>query len=490
MSHQAVTFGATLHGIEAYPVIVSAEAVDGAPGLAISGYPLDKVKEFRRRLRLALQSSGIEFDRRVKLNFSASMPVQGCGLDLPSAVAIAAALDETHTLTPGPHYFWGELNSNGDVLLTPGTVAVSALANGATVGVWTAPEGTFPTQAIPRARVATRRRLRGLLDALRGGSEPALVGTPSPPRAHAAIDLAAIKGLKEAKRALEIAAAGLHSVLIIGPAGSGKALLARALPGLMPKWGPGERERAMRIHDSAGLDCSRLLGSRPFRAPHHSCGSIALTGGGTPPRPGECSLANDGVLFLDEITEFHPNALDTVRYAKSDGHVSFMRKGLVTSFPTDFLLVGAANPCPCGWLGDSRRACRCDEEGIKAWRHKIEQRIIPMFDIVVSISSQIGSQVPNGDQIESSEDVRCRVELATDRQDTRRAYPNAKMNAVDIDRMSISVEVRKALAEIGLPSVSRWCAALRVSRTIADLAGSHNIFPKHITEAASLGVLA
>ena len=491
----AIAHSRGLDGLNAPPVIVEAHLASGLPSFALVGLPDTEVKEARDRVRAAIVNSGFEFPaKRITVNLApADQPKESGRFDLPIALGILAASGQIPAPPLADYEFAGELSLSGELRPIRGALAM-ALHN------------TGKTFILP-AESAQEAALTGSTPILSARSLLAvcahLAGRESLPTATAAVDnsnqaifpdLAEVRGQAQAKRALEIAAAGQHSLLMIGPPGSGKSMLAARLPGLMPALDPAAAKASAAVLSLVGQFRPVEFGRRPYRQPHHTASAVALVGGGNPPRPGEISLAHQGILFLDELPEFDRKVLETLREPLESGRVHIARAARHAEFPAEFQLVGAMNPCPCGHHGASNGKCRCTPDQVARYRGKLSGPFLDRIDLVIEVPALPADALAGQRDGESSAAVRQRVSAAQTRQQARQGKCNARLTTQEIDRecqpdAAGSRLLQQASAQLEL-SARAWHRIQKVARTIADLAGAETIGAAHVAEAIQYRRLA
>ncbi|MCX7170068.1 MAG: YifB family Mg chelatase-like AAA ATPase [Proteobacteria bacterium] len=441
----AVLKSRALAGMEAAEVTVEVHLAGGLPAFTLVGLPDTEVKEARDRVRAAIQNCRFEFpQRRITVNLApADLPKESGRFDLPIALGILIASGQVKGDGLENYEFAGELALGGELRAIRGALA----------GQQT-------------------------LQPYAGKAAPAQPDYP---------DLGDIKGQTQAKRALEVAAAGNHSLLLSGPPGTGKSMLASRFPGILPAMTDAEALESAAVQSLAGLFRIEAWGRRPFRAPHHSASSVALVGGGSVPRPGEISLAHQGVLFLDELVEFERRTLEALREPLESGQICVSRAARRTDFPARFQLVAAMNPCPCGWLGHANGKCRCSPDQVAKYRGKLSGPLLDRIDLMIEVPSLSDAELQSRGDGESSATVRERVRRAREIQLARQGKANALLTPAEVDRHCLpdaagALLLKQAIARLSL-SARAYHRILRVARTIAYLAGAAQVLSTHIAEA-------
>lgn len=486
----ALVHGRARSGVRAPEVRVEVHLAGGLPAMSIVGLPEAAVRESKDRVRAAIQCAQFEFPaRRITVNLApADLPKDGGRFDLPIALGILAASGQIPLEPLAAYEFLGELGLTGELRAVDGVLpaAMAAAEAGRRLVV---PAGNGAEAALSsRVEAYTARTLLEVCALLQGRKAlPHAVAVPV--RHQPAPDLAEVRGQAHARRALEIAAAGGHHLLLVGPPGCGKTLLASRLPGLLPEASEDEALEAAAIASVSGrgLDPARWR-QRGFRAPHHTASAVALIGGGSEPRPGEVSMAHEGVLFLDELPEWNRQALEALREPLESGVVTVSRAARSAEFPARFQLVAAMNPCPCGWAGDSSGRCRCHPDAILRYRSKVSGPLLERIDLHLEVPRLPPAELrPDAPAGESSEVVRARVVRARELQRLRAGRCNAHLDQSETNAACRLAAEDQAMLENAIDllqlSARSMHRILRVARTIADLAGSAGILGPHVAEA-------
>jgi magnesium chelatase family protein len=471
-------------------VTVEVHLGPGLPAFHIVGLPDAEVREARDRVRAALNHVHFEFPaRRMTVNLApAELPKDSTRFDLPIALGILAASGQLAPASLAGQEFAGELSLTGELRPVRGALAMALSAR--TAGrAFILPEGNAPQAALAEgARILPARSLLEVVAHLAGETPLAEYAGSGRMAAPAYPDFGDVKGQQQVKRALEVAAAGGHSVLMVGPPGTGKSMLAARFPGILPALSEAEALEVAAIHSvsTGGFDAIRW-GERPFRSPHHSASSAALVGGGALPRPGEISLAHHGVLFLDELPEFDRDVLEALREPLESGRVSISRAAHQAQFPARFQLVAAMNPCPCGHCGDRAGRCRCTPERIARYRGRVSGPLADRIDIKLEVPAPREGELVAPAGGEASDAIKARVEKARQMQLARQGKANALLGTREIDRHCTTDRdgdqlLRHALARL-LLSARAYHRVLRVARSIADLCEKNVIAAEHVAEA-------
>ena len=486
-----------LRGIEGLPIDVEVDIGSGLPAFNIVGLPDAAVQEARERVRAAIRNSGFEFPlRRITVNLApADVRKEGPVYDLPIAVAVLVASGQVPNRFGRDVALFGELSLDGRLRHGAGVLPFVAMCLAQGIGT-----AIVPAEDLREASVVPGIRVLGMETLAQAALDPATwaVLDEATPRIASTVqghDLAVVQGQEHVKRALEVAAAGGHNVMMQGPPGSGKTLLARAMPGLLAPLSPAEAIEVSKVYSVAGL-LSRdqpLLGERPFRSPHHTISHAGLVGGGTNIRPGEISLAHRGVLFLDEFPEFGAAALEALREPLEAGAITISRARGSVSFPARFLLVAAMNPCPCGYYGDSLRSCSCPDGAVSRYQRRVSGPLMDRLDLFVDVPRVEFNELTGDTTGESSATVRARVIAARERQAFRLkdspAITNSEMGPLEVRKYcqeplvpAAQPLLATAMEQLGM-SARAFHRVLKVARTIADLADSDPIETVHLAEA-------
>ena len=481
-------------GIEGSSVIAECYISNGLPAFDIVGLPDAAVKEARERVRAAAKNSGLQFPvSRITVNMApANQKKAGTHYDLPILLSILSACGSVRR-PKSTSAFIGELSLDGQLRPVTGVLPMALAAKKAGIEALFVPKGNAAEATLARGpAVYGITDVKQLAQALNG--EIALEEEPPwfpRTRAYEGLDFKDVLGQENVKRALEVAAAGSHNVLLIGPPGSGKSMLSKRLPSILPDMTWEEALDVTKVYSVTGLLTSEepMITRRPFRSPHHTISNAGLVGGGANPRPGEISMADQGVLFLDELPEFRKDTLDLMRQPLEDGEVTISRVAGTVTYPAEFMMVCAMNPCKCGWYGDPSGRCTCSQAAVDAYRSRISGPLLDRIDIIVEVPAVHFEDLRRRAEAEPSSAVKARVDAARKLQQER--YTGRMCNArMGPDEMRAFCELSDVCADImkrayetmGLTARS-YDRILRVARTVADLDGSEDIGPQHLAEA-------
>lgn len=475
-------------GLSAPDIQVEVHLSQGLPALTIVGLPEAAVRESKDRVRSAILNSGFSFpNRRLTINLApADLPKDGSRLDLPIALGILAASDQIDASALTDCECVGELALNGDLRAVQGVLAVARAARQSERQLFVPIANATEAARISGVKVLGAANLKALCEHLQGIATLPSVSRPAPePMTGPMADLADVRGQHRARRALEIAAAGGHSILFSGPPGTGKTLLASRLPSILPPMSDEEALEVASIYSIANV--KQPFGHRPFRSPHHTASAAALVGGGSQPKPGEITLAHHGVLFLDELPEFDRKVLEVLRQPLESQEVVISRAARQVTFPARFQLIAAMNPCPCGYLGDGSARCKCSVDQIGRYRGRLSGPLLDRIDLHIEVPALPASDLQQQQASESSAVVRERVLAARARQLQRQRAANYSLTPQGLDQYATLGEAEQRIMHIAQQrlnlSARAYHRVLRVARTIADLAASEHIGSAHLTEA-------
>ncbi len=485
-----------LVGVSAVPVSVEVHLSGGLPALSIVGMPETAVRESKDRVRAAILNSGFEFPAsRITVNLApADLPKSGGRFDLPIALGLLAASGQLDSNLLQPFEFIGELALGGELRGVNGALPTALATQNSGRALVVSVENSAEASLAENCQVYASETLLRLCNYLVSEEKFQQLRQVTPAAAYTkdkTLDLSDVRGQHQARRALEVAACGGHNMLLVGPPGTGKSMLASRLPGIMPSMTLEEALETASVTSisGGGFDLTQFR-NRPYRSPHHTASGVALVGGGSQPKPGEVSLAHNGVLFLDELPEFPRHVLDVMREPIENGEITISRAGHQADFPARIQLIAAMNPCPCGYFGDDREPCRCSPDQINRYQSRVSGPLLDRVDIQVEVKriayDQLRSDAARG---ESSESVRLRVESAHEKQINRSGKSNARLDNNEVEKYCVLDEMQHRWLAAALDKFNLSARAihrtLKVARTIADMEDSNAIQPDHLKEALS-----